>query len=237
MIKWILHDYPSLNSTNDLLKELARDGVPEGTYVRASEQKKGRGRRERGWHSPPGLGLYLSWLLRPPAGFDDYELLSVLSPLPIAEYLTQTYGIQARLKWPNDLLVGDSKLGGLLTESGGRGGKTPFIVVGLGLNCLQQKDDYPPWIRARAISLAEVGVEGVGPGELVQPLLEHYGVFYENLLSGNKAELVKRYKSLCCTFGRHVWHEEKEGTAIGLGPKGELVVQLMDGREETWDSL
>lgn len=146
-----LRVFARLGSTNDLARGLAAAGAPEGTVVLAEEQVAGRGRAGREWSSPPGLGLWLSIVARP-AG--DPSLLPLRVGLAVAEALDPFLGrARAQIKWPNDLLVGGRKLGGILCEGSWEAGGAGFVVVGVGLNVLHAASDFPEGIRERASSV------------------------------------------------------------------------------------
>jgi BirA family biotin operon repressor/biotin-[acetyl-CoA-carboxylase] ligase len=147
-----LRVFARLGSTNDLARGLAAAGAPEGTVVLAEEQVAGRGRAGRGWSSPPGLGLWTSFVARP-AG--DPSLLPLRVGLAVAEALDPFLAASpARLKWPNDLLVDGRKLGGILCEGSWEAGGAGFVIVGVGLNVLHTASDFPDGIRERATSVA-----------------------------------------------------------------------------------
>ena len=138
-------------STNDEAKALARGGAPAGTVVTADTQTGGRGTRGRAWDSPPGLGLYASIVLLPPA--DALALLPLAAGLAALAAVEESAGVEASLQWPNDLLWQGRKLGGVLCESGFTGAVLDFSVVGIGINVGQEKDDFPSELRDRAVSL------------------------------------------------------------------------------------
>jgi BirA family biotin operon repressor/biotin-[acetyl-CoA-carboxylase] ligase len=144
--------YESVGSTNDVARGLAVAGGAAGTVVLAEEQVAGRGRVGRGWASPPELGLWFSVIARP-AG--DPSLLPLRVGLAVAEALDAFLSdAPALLKWPNDLLVGGRKLGGVLCEGSWEAGGRGFVIAGVGLNLLHAASDFPAEIRDRATSLA-----------------------------------------------------------------------------------
>jgi BirA family biotin operon repressor/biotin-[acetyl-CoA-carboxylase] ligase len=147
-----LRVFARLGSTNDLARGLAAAGAPERTVVLAEEQVAGRGRAGRGWSSPPGLGLWTSFVARPTG---DPSLLPLRVGLAVAEALDPFLGgSPAQLKWPNDLLVDGRKLGGILCEGSWEAGGAGFVIVGVGLNVLHSASDFPEEIRERASSIA-----------------------------------------------------------------------------------
>ena len=152
----------SVGSTNDVARDLAAQGAPSGTLVLAEEQLAGRGQLGRAWASPAGLGLWLSLVVRrpPPAA---QPLLPLLAGLSAARALDEFLGAgRVRIKWPNDLLVDDRKLGGILCEGVWSAGTPAFVVVGLGLNVLHAAGDFPPELRDAATSLRLAGADAPG---------------------------------------------------------------------------
>ena len=139
---------PELDSTNAEALRLAAAGEPEGLVVVTDAQTSGRGRLGRAWWAEPGTSLLASWLLRPTLEPERLPLLSLVAGVAAARAASAAGGVEVRLKWPNDLLLDGRKLGGILSESDGRGA----VVVGLGVNVRQ--DVFPDDIRETATSLA-----------------------------------------------------------------------------------
>lgn len=161
-----VHAFSRVGSTNDVARRLALSGAPDRTVIVAEEQSVGRGRLGRGWSSAPGLGLWLSVIARPPAsaGPDLLPLLVGLAAARALDDLVPPPGL--RLKWPNDLLVEDRKVAGILCEAVWAGAQPAFVVVGMGINVLHGVEDFPPEIRDRATSLRHAGAGGVSPLEV-----------------------------------------------------------------------
>lgn len=154
-----VHLFASLGSTNDVARRLAAAGSPAGTLVLADEQVAGRGRAGRTWASPPGFGLWFS-LVAPPAG-ERAAALPLLVGLSVASALDAFLPASGvAIKWPNDLYVGERKLGGILCESTWEGARAGPVVVGVGLNLRQNADTFPAELRGRATSVKiESGAE------------------------------------------------------------------------------
>ncbi|MCX6574641.1 MAG: biotin--[acetyl-CoA-carboxylase] ligase, partial [Candidatus Aminicenantes bacterium] len=151
----IVHRLESVPSTNDLARTLALRGAAHGTAVVAGEQTRGRGTKGRVWHSPAGLGLYVSFILRGPGGgaVPFPHIIPLAAGLAAADAVREAGGIETSLKWPNDILHDGKKLGGILSEavSGATGGD--FVVVGIGLNAGHGPDDFPEELRASSTSV------------------------------------------------------------------------------------
>lgn len=159
------HRFEALPSTQDALHQLAQSGAPAGTVVVAREQTRGRGSRGRGWASPVG-GLWMSVLCRPP-GELAMEVLSLRVALAVAAATERTCpGVSLLLKWPNDLILGGRKLGGILCEARWHGAIPGWVAVGLGMNVA---NPIPAALRASAVALRSV-TEAVTPELLAPPL-------------------------------------------------------------------
>ena len=146
--------FEETDSTNDLARRAGDDGIAEGLVIFAETQRAGRGTQGRRWLSPPYRGLWFSVLLRPAAvPVSRWPELTFCAALAVAETAELATGQPARIKWPNDVLLGGRKVAGILVECHHR--QNPgFVVVGIGLNVLQQPGDFDPELRGRAASLA-----------------------------------------------------------------------------------
>lgn len=143
-------------STNDLLLQMGEGGEPEGTAVFALAQSGGRGQRGNKWLSAPGLGLWFSILLRPVFHPNLSRELTAFAALAVQGMGVDAYGLDVRIKAPNDIYVGSRKIAGILTET--RTGHAPFAVIGIGFNVNHQRQDFPPALRESSTSLrSEVG--------------------------------------------------------------------------------
>jgi BirA family transcriptional regulator, biotin operon repressor / biotin---[acetyl-CoA-carboxylase] ligase len=148
-----VHLYAAISSTNDAARRLGEGGAPPGTIVLAEEQTAGRGRGRRAWSSAPGLGLWISILYRPPSRGE-------IGPLPLHVALAAADALDpwcqlepVGVKWPNDLMLGGRKVGGILCEGFWEQGELSHVVIGIGLNLLHGVGDFPPEIRDVATSL------------------------------------------------------------------------------------
>ena len=129
----VLH-FVSLPSTNDLAKDLARQGYPEGSVVVAETQSAGRGRLGRVWESPPGTGIYLSVILRPRLPPTELPKLTLTAAVAVVEAIKEATGLSMGIKWPNDILLAGKKLGGILTEMETESDQMSHVILGVGLN-------------------------------------------------------------------------------------------------------
>ncbi|HEY7543426.1 MAG TPA: biotin--[acetyl-CoA-carboxylase] ligase, partial [Blastocatellia bacterium] len=170
----------TVTSTNDIAREMAGRGAEEGLVVTAKEQSAGRGRKGREWASPAGEGLYLSLLLRPRIRAADASLLSLSAALAVAETLRFDFRIEADIKWPNDILVNERKVCGILVEVTSTGPDTHRIILGIGVNLNHRS--FPPELRVTATSLRLETGEPVAIDEFRDQLLELIAYWYEQWL-------------------------------------------------------
>ena len=217
--------YPSVDSTNAVAKRLALAGEGE-CAVTAAEQTAGRGRLARSWQSPAGEGLWVSLLLRPrniPAQCAGGAVF--VAALAMAEALS-AYG-PARIKWPNDLVMGGKKICGMLAEAGFREGKCDWLVLGAGVNLLQT--GFPEEL-PHATSLFQTGAR-VAPGELLPVFLERFEPWYALWQRDGLAPILEGIRPLSATLGQGIRIEGREGKALGFREDGALLWQV-DGKIE-----
>lgn len=210
-----------VDSTNAEAWRLAQQGAPEGLAVAAGRQTQGRGRQGHSWHSPAGLGLYLSVLFRPdylrPAEAPVFTLLGAVGARRTAAALGAP---QAALKWPNDLVVATAspagepaaaaaerggtlrKLGGVLAETASHGPRLAAVVLGVGLNLNHRPEDFPPELRDKAVSLAQLGGKKVPVDRARDVLLAALNDAYVAFLSGGEGGLRAEYHSHLTPPGR-----------------------------------
>jgi BirA family transcriptional regulator, biotin operon repressor / biotin---[acetyl-CoA-carboxylase] ligase len=197
-------------STNDRARELAQAGALHGTLVTAAEQTAGRGRQGRTWTAPPGSALLLSVILRDPPS---------LVPLAAALAVAEVAGAGAQIKWPNDVLLDDRKVAGILAEGRPQDG---WAVLGIGLNVALRIEDLPPELHDTA------GTLGLEPADL-EPTLERLLAALERTLELDEAALLEAYRARDALRGREVSWATGRGRAAGIDGEGRLVVELPEG--------
>ena len=211
-----------VDSTLDEIHRLAAAGAPHGTAVVAGEQTLGRGARGNVWHSPLG-GLWLSVLLRPPAGVVT-ELLSLRVGLTACDVLDRLFDLpELSVKWPNDLMLGGRKLGGVLCEARWQQGQTPALAVGLGINVA---NPIPPEVSTTAVALAEFRPD-VRPDRLIVPMVEAIRALDPGVstLAPREVQALSKRDWL---RGRRL-REPEAGLAVGIGADGALQVSRENG--------
>ncbi len=217
-----IHRYFEVSSTLDVLHELAGRGAPHGTVVVAGEQREGRGTRGRTWYSPPG-GLWYSILYRRVAesALEQLSLRIGLGAVRAVESVAG--GVRLGLKWPNDLMLGERKLGGILGEARWQGARLAWVVVGIGINV---QNPVPTDMASTAVSLADQ-VPGLAPGDLVLPLTTMLREISQERVGLDAGELAE-FRGRDWLMGRRLT-EPVPGIARGIRPDGALLVEQADG--------
>lgn len=217
----------STGSTNADLAALAREGAPGGVVRVAGHQAQGRGRLARSWTAPPNTSLACSVLVEPGHPADDWGWLPLIVGIAVAEGLRQATGLDARLKWPNDVLVDDRKVCGILCEAV-TAGEDPRVVLGFGINVALTADDLPV---PNATSTMLAGSDASAT-TIVIAVLGRLQALLTTWDSGR--ELRETYVRLCTTLGQHVQVHSGtspfHGQAVGIDPRGGLIVEAAGTR-------
>ena len=233
----VLRWYQTVTSTMDVAEEAAQAGAPEGLVVVADEQRKGRGRRGRTWSSPPGAGLYLTFVLRPPLEQVPSSMLSLITlaiGVAARAAIERASGLAPELKWPNDLMVGRRKLAGILAEGLGLGRVDQAVLVGLGVNI--RTAAHPGDIAARVTSLeGELGW-AVPRSSVLEELLVAIPRAYEDLRRGNADDILRAWRDAAPSAKGAVvrWQAPeglRQGTTAGVDRTGALLVNTERGTE------
>lgn len=229
--------FAQVGSTNDLAREYAQAGAGDGLLLLAEEQTAGRGRLDRTWWAPAGTCLLMTLLLRPALPLPLAGQLTMCLGLGAAEGIAQVTGVDARLKWPNDLLVNGRKLGGMLTELNADDGRINYAALGLGLNVNVDfaRDAAPPDVAGLATSLLlETGRE-VDRLALLAAILARTEAWVDGALAGESPHAA--WANRLDTLGRRVrvslTAAALEGEAIGVTPEGALLVREDGGAVRT----
>jgi BirA family biotin operon repressor/biotin-[acetyl-CoA-carboxylase] ligase len=234
-IQW----YDTLPSTNDTLKELARNGAPAGTAIAARTQTGGKGRRGRTFQSPAGTGMYLSVLLRPNAKFEDCMHLTCAVAAAVNVAIEGLCGVVPGIKWPNDLTWENRKLGGILTEVSAVEGVVEWAVVGIGINCRPPREAFSPDVALIATDLQTICGKSISPETLAEAVVTALEALSKTFLS-EKDLWMDRYRENCVTTGRQVCVisplESRQARAIRVEDDGSLLVEYPDGGREAVSS-
>lgn len=222
-----LYQYGDIGSTNVRAAELAESGAPEGTLVLADRQLHGKGRLSRNWHSPAGVGIYQSLVLRPKISATTAAAISLVAALALAETIEQLYSLEAQIKWPNDILHDGRKLAGVLTELTSDSDQVRHLVLGIGINCNQT--EFPAEIGGHATSLRIVRGEPIMRVELLCEFLLIFEKRYLQMQREGFLSLLAEIKVRSAVLGKRITFrshsESKSGVAVDIDSSGRLVVE------------
>ena len=230
-----LHYYSKTDSTNDKAFALGIAGAPEGTVVIADRQSRGKGRLQRSWHSPPGVNIYTSLILRPRIASSEAARIPIMAGIAVAEVLDKYYPSKIKLKWPNDVLLNKKKVCGILSQAKIAGKEIDFIVLGIGINVNIKHNELPLEICDSATSLImETGRE-ISRQELIISLYENLEKWYKQLLQKGFIRIKQKWLELTPMIGQNVQvifkDEMIEGKATGIDDGGSLII-LAEGNKE-----
>ena len=225
--------FPEVDSTNTLAHELAQQGAPEGTLIVSEYQSGGKGRLGRIWCSPAGGNIYLSLILRPPVSPGRAGQVSLLAALATARAIEEATGLKTAVKWPNDVLIEDRKVAGILSELHMNSGRVDFIICGIGINVSVSTEEFPPEVRTRAASLGECVQGRVSRVEIIQALLTSLESIYDEFLERGFSHFVPEWASRSMLEGKEVKVVEEggfiAGRARGINGDGALLFESEDG--------
>ena len=234
------HYFEEIDSTNIRLKAMAKSGAPHGTILIAERQTGGMGRMGRSFHSPGGVGIYMSILLRPNCTPTDLLHLTCATAVAMCDAVEKAADLRPGIKWTNDLVHSKRKLGGILTELGlTPKGMVDYAIIGIGINCCQQLSDFAPDIRDIAASLSMVTGRDIDRSKVAAAMMEALYHMSESLLT-EKAAILSRYRTDCITLGQDIslvrGEEVRHGHAIDVDEAGALVVRFSNGHTEAVNS-
>jgi BirA family biotin operon repressor/biotin-[acetyl-CoA-carboxylase] ligase len=221
--------YDCIPSTIDAATSLAAKNVEEGTVVVAESQSGGRGRLGRSWSSPPGSGIWTSIILRPLIPPRDAPKLTLLTAVAVASVLQEYYQIDARIKWPNDVIVGGRKICGALTELVAEQDAVKYAIVSFGLNVNQTPSRFPADVAYIATSMKIETGRRIERPEVLRKILRALDSLYATFKHDAGADILKRWREHSCTLGKRVTvrlrEETVEGVARDLADDGSLIVE------------
>jgi BirA family biotin operon repressor/biotin-[acetyl-CoA-carboxylase] ligase len=237
-----------ITSTNDFLKRLARRGAETGTLVLADQQTAGRGRLGRSWQSPPGVGLWLSFIMRPELPLEIVGALPLAISVVVAETLSAICGEAFAVKWPNDILVNNRKVCGILCETqispaadfASGSNQLDYVVAGIGINVNQRSRDFTSDWRRRATSLVMITGHSLDRQNVLAKLVQHLDkTLFVNLPQVMPA-LLARWRALCPEVGKPIILRQSPTTITGIfddiGEGGELILRLADGQRKAYSA-
>lgn len=215
-------------STNDACGNLISKNAEEGTVVIADEQTKGRGRFKRQWHSPNKDGLYFSILLKPDKNL-NHSFLSLCSGLAAANCIKKLFKLNAKIKWPNDILINSRKISGILIEK-----KGSFVIAGIGINVNNKLSSFTAELRNKATSIFIETKKNADKEIFLSKLLEEFERIYIAFLKRENNILIKKIISISDTMGKNIKIRNGdsfyEGYAIGIDESGALILKLKNDK-------
>ncbi|MBT8366566.1 MAG: biotin--[acetyl-CoA-carboxylase] ligase [Deltaproteobacteria bacterium] len=220
--------FPEVTSTMDTARDLARKNCPDFTVVIAGRQTRGRGRLNRRWLSDDG-GLYFTMVLRPPIPVQLSFRVNFLASLILARVIREMLQIDAMVKWPNDILIDERKICGMLSELEAEADQVFFISIGMGVNV----NNDPSGIEPGASSLSKIMGREISRKDLLARFLEEFST---RMKITDFESVISEWKKYTLTLGRHVRvvtrREESEGLAVDVDENGALVLELADGTQK-----
>jgi BirA family transcriptional regulator, biotin operon repressor / biotin---[acetyl-CoA-carboxylase] ligase len=214
------HHRRSCDSTNDVARELAAGGAPQGTVVTADEQVAGRGRQGRSWTAPAGKARLYSAIVRPLQ--QRHLVLPLAAPLAVAEAAEAVAAVSCAIKWPNDVWIEGRKCAGVLIEARPQDG---WAVIGVGLNVSIEPDEFPEELRKTATSL--------GNGATVDDALQALNDSLARWVRAEPQAVLAAFRERDALYGRRIAWEGGEGTAEGIDERGNLIVDIPSGERLT----
>ncbi len=219
-----------VSSTMDIAKELAQEGKPEGTIVIAESQVSGRGRLGRQWVSPPG-GVYFSVILYPKIQPIDASLISLMTSVAVAEAISELYRLEVKTKWPNDVLIGEKKVCGILIELACEPDRIKWVILGIGINVNIDKRFIKKIKNATSLKLELK--KKISLVELTNFVIEKLNKEYRELKKGHFKKILAKWRNFSATLKKYVKiitpDGEIKGKAVDVSPHGALLLELKKG--------
>jgi BirA family biotin operon repressor/biotin-[acetyl-CoA-carboxylase] ligase len=224
-----IHYYDETESTNDVAFSLGIDGAPEGTVILADSQRGGKGRFQRSWHSPPASNIYTSIILRPGIRLSNASQIPILAGVAVAEVLDSYCPGKISLKWPNDVLINEKKISGILSLAKFTANHLDLIILGIGINVNMNQGRFSEEIREVATSLAiETGRE-ISRQDVLISLYENLEKWYKKLLFDGFETIKEKWLSMSPMMGNKVrisfLGEAIHGAAIGIDDSGSIIIR------------
>jgi BirA family biotin operon repressor/biotin-[acetyl-CoA-carboxylase] ligase len=227
-----IHYFNEVDSTNEVAKYLAEKGAEDGTVVVAETQNKGKGRRGKTWISPPG-GIWMSVILRPEIPPHRASQLTLVTGVVVAKTIKEELNIDVGIKWPNDILIGDKKVCGILTEVNATMDKVNYLVVGIGIDMNVDVPMLPSDLQKGATSLKNELDTEINGALLVQKFLLKFENIYNDFKAGKLPEILNEWRAMSSTIGTSVEVRTRgkrvQGYAVGINKEGILILEMEDG--------
>ena len=224
-----IYFYKEVDSTNLVARKLADEGALEGTIVLAERQRSGKASGGKKWISPSG-GVWMTIILRPDVEPNKAPQLTLVTGVAVAETLIEECGLDVEIKWPNDILIGNKKVSGILTEVKTNIVGVDYVLVGVGIDL---NIDIPPELSDTATSLQAELEKEIRGAELIQKFLKNFEDNYNEFKAGNFPYILNKWRNLSGTVGKYVELHRKggvvRGEAVGISKNGRLVLEMENG--------
>lgn len=229
-----IHYEESVETTQKIAHKLASGGVPEGTLVVAEEQLGGKGRLMRNWYSPKYSGIWMSLILRPSIPFQQAPQLTLIAAVAVVQAIEHTTDLKPQIKWPNDILINRKKVTGILTELQAESDRIHSVIIGIGMNVNQEKNDFPEELQEIATSLLIEGGKKVSRARVIQEVLVRLETLYEQFLAEGFHSIKQLWESYAISLGKEIKattvNSTIVGKAIGITDEGVLLLEDHTGK-------
>jgi BirA family biotin operon repressor/biotin-[acetyl-CoA-carboxylase] ligase len=225
--------YDTVESTQNLAREAAEAGAPEGALFLAEQQVSGRGRMGRGWISPRGKGIWMSMVLRPAVPIHFAPQLTLLTAVALCRSLKRVTSLPIGIKWPNDLLIEGKKISGILLESAAEDERLRYVIAGIGISVNLEQSDYPAELLEKAVSLQMAAGQRWDRSELIAAFLQDWEQLYRLYEEEGFGPIIVLWEALAVSLGKPVRlatpQGELQGIPVGLAESGAIRIKLEDG--------
>ncbi len=230
-----IHFYQEVTSTNDIAKKFVDNDAPEGTVIIAEQQTAGRSRSKNDWASPEG-GIWMTLILKPDVTLLEASKLTIVTGVAIAKTLHDKFNLDAGIKWPNDIMIGNKKICGILTEAVTDYDDLKAVLIGVGIDVNINQSDLPDDLQDITTTISEETSEEIKRAEIMKVFFSIFEELYEEFKNGQFKHIIGEWRRLSSTTGNRV-KVYKDGKAmladaVGIDNQGALIVELDDGSLE-----
>ncbi len=230
-----IHFYQEVTSTNDIAKKFVDNDAPEGTVIIAEQQTAGRSRSKNDWASPEG-GIWMTLILKPEVTLLEASKLTIVTGVAIAKTLHDKFNLDAGIKWPNDIMIGNKKICGILTEAVTDYDDLKAVLIGVGIDVNINQSDLPDDLQDITTTISEETSEEIKRAEIMKVFFSIFEELYEEFKNGQFKHIIGEWRRLSSTTGNRV-KVYKDGKAmladaVGIDNQGALIVELDDGSLE-----